>query len=102
MSVSTMRLPSEMVFIWKAIKSYKKGHMINRIVHSWSFHMKFMKLAEGSFHKFHIKCHLCKVLNFLKAIVSGKNVIHDISLLLHHDLKLKISAIPLHGGVMKV
>ena len=28
--------------------------MINRILHSWSFHMKFMKLAEGSFHKFHI------------------------------------------------
>ena len=27
--------------------------MINRILHSWSFHVKFMKLAEGSFHKFH-------------------------------------------------
>ena len=25
--------------------------MINRILHSWSFHMKFMKRAEGSFHK---------------------------------------------------
>ena len=22
--------------------------MINRILHEWSFHMKFMKLAEGS------------------------------------------------------
>ena len=32
-----------------------KGRMINRILHSWSFHMKFMKLAEGSFHKFHMK-----------------------------------------------
>ena len=29
--------------------------MINRILHSWSFHMKFMKLAEGSFQKVHIK-----------------------------------------------
>ena len=23
--------------------------MINRILHSWSFHMEFMKLAEGSY-----------------------------------------------------
>ena len=30
-----------------------KSHMINRILHSWSFHMKFMKLAEG---------HSCKIL----------------------------------------
>ena len=36
--------------------------MINRILHSWSFHMKFMKLAKGSFHKFHIKDHSCKIL----------------------------------------
>ena len=39
----------------KAIKSNFKSHMINRIFHSWSFHMKFMKLAEVSFHKFHMK-----------------------------------------------
>ena len=32
-----------------------KGHMINRILHSWSFHMKFIKLAKGSFDKFHMK-----------------------------------------------
>ena len=32
-----------------------KGHMINRILHSWSFHMKFIKLAEGSCDKFHMK-----------------------------------------------
>ena len=36
----------------------EKGHMVNRILHSWSFHMKFIKLAEGSFHKFHMKCPL--------------------------------------------
>ena len=29
--------------------------MINRILHSWSFHTKFMKLAKGLFHKFHMK-----------------------------------------------
>ena len=45
----------EIMFIFKAIKSHFKGHVINRILHSWSFHMKFMKLAEGSFHKFLIK-----------------------------------------------
>ena len=25
--------------------------MVNIILQSWSFHMKFMKLEEGSFHK---------------------------------------------------
>ena len=32
-----------------------KGHIINRILHSWSFHMKSMILAKASFHKFHSK-----------------------------------------------
>ena len=54
-SVSTMRFLSEIIFILKAIKCHLKGKMINRILHPWSFHMKFMKLAEGSFHKFHMK-----------------------------------------------
>ena len=32
----------------KALKSHFKGpYVINRILHSWSFHMKIMKLAEG-------------------------------------------------------
>ena len=54
-SVSTMRFVIEIMLIFKAIKSHFKGHVINRILHSWSFHMKFMKLAEGSFHNFHMK-----------------------------------------------
>ena len=45
----------ELMFILKAIKSRFKGHMIKRILHLWSFHMKFMKLIEGSFHTFHMK-----------------------------------------------
>ena len=49
-SVSTMRFQIELMFMLKAIKSRCKGHMINRILHSWSFQMKFMKLAEGSFN----------------------------------------------------
>ena len=32
-----------------------ESNMINRILHSWPFHMKFLKLVEDSFHKFHIK-----------------------------------------------
>ena len=31
----------------KVMKPFMKGHIVNRILHSWSFHMKFMKLAEG-------------------------------------------------------
>ena len=31
----------------KAIKSYFKSHMIKRILHSWSFHMNFIKLAKA-------------------------------------------------------
>ena len=54
-SVSTMRFLLEILSTLKAIKSSFKDHMINRILHLWSFHMKFMKLAEGSFHKFHMK-----------------------------------------------
>ena len=54
-SVSTMRYLIELMFILKGINPILKGQMINRILHLWSFHMKFMKLAEGSFHKFHIK-----------------------------------------------
>ena len=45
----------KIIFILKAINPILKGIMINRILHSWSFHMKFMKLSEGSFHKFHMK-----------------------------------------------
>ena len=39
-----------------------KTVMINRILHSWLFHMKFIKLADGSFYKFHINDHSCKIL----------------------------------------
>ena len=40
------------MFTLKAIKSRFKGHMIKRILYSWPFHMKFIKLAKGSFNKF--------------------------------------------------
>ena len=51
-SVSSMRFLVEIMIIVNAIL---KSHMINRILHSRSFPMTFMKLAEGSFHKFHMK-----------------------------------------------
>ena len=47
-------------FHWKCVhfksdKTYFRSHMIKRILHSWSFYMKFIKLAQGSFNKFHMK-----------------------------------------------
>ena len=54
-SVSKMRFLIEIMFILKAIKNILMVYMINRILHSLSFNMNFMKLAEGSFHKVHMK-----------------------------------------------
>ena len=54
-SATTMLIFIENMSTLRAIKSYFKSHMIKRILHSWSFHMKFIKLAEGSFNKFHMK-----------------------------------------------
>ena len=54
-SVSTTRYLLEILSIFKAINLILKGHMINRILHSWSFYIKCMKLAEVSFHKFQMK-----------------------------------------------
>ena len=34
--------------------AFKKSY-IKRILQSWSFHTKFIKLAEGSFNNFHTK-----------------------------------------------
>ena len=42
--------------------------MINRILHSWSFQMKFMKLTEGLFHEFHMNDHSCKILYLWKGM----------------------------------
>ena len=41
--------------IFSILPPILKCHMINRILHSWSFHMKFIKLPEGSFDKFHME-----------------------------------------------
>ena len=41
-TVSAMRFLIEILFILKAVKSQFKSHMINRILRSWSFHMKFI------------------------------------------------------------
>ena len=52
--MSAMRFLIEIMFTLKAINLILKGHMINRILHSLSFHMKFVKLAKGSFLTFHV------------------------------------------------
>ena len=54
-SVTTMQFLIEIMSTSMVIKSYLNGHMINRILHKWSFHMKFIKLTKGSFNKFHMK-----------------------------------------------
>ena len=36
-------------------KFHLNRHKINRILHSWPFHGKLMKLAKDLIHKFHIK-----------------------------------------------
>ena len=41
-----MRFHIEFMLIFNAINPVLKGLMISRIFHSWSFHTKFMKLAE--------------------------------------------------------
>ena len=74
-SVSAMLFLFEIVFIFKAIKSYWKllhteveafnfmsfTDMRNGILHSWSCHMKFTKLAESSFIYFILNDHSCNI-----------------------------------------
>ena len=54
-SVTAVLIFNKNISTLKAIKSYLRSHMIKRILHPWSFHMKFIKLAENSFNKFHMK-----------------------------------------------
>ena len=55
-SVTTMHCFIEIMSTLNAIKDPFESHnMINRILHSLSFHMKFIKLAKGSFDKFNMK-----------------------------------------------
>ena len=54
-SVSTMRFHIEFMLIFKAMKSYFKGSYDKQNLTLVVIFMKSMKLAEGSFHKFHIK-----------------------------------------------
>ena len=56
--MSAMRFLIEIMVILNAIKFQNpilKRHMIDRILRSWSFHIEFMKLADVSFDKFHMK-----------------------------------------------
>ena len=54
-SVTPMLIFTGNMSTLKAVKSYLRSHIIKRILHSWSFHMKFIKHAECSFNKFHMK-----------------------------------------------
>ena len=50
-----MRFHIEFMLIFKAMKSYFKGSYDKQNLTLVVIFMKSMKLAEGSFHKFHIK-----------------------------------------------
>ena len=54
-SMSAVHFLNEVIFILKVIKCHFKGSYDNRILHSWSFPINFMKRALSSFHKFHMK-----------------------------------------------
>ena len=55
-SMSTMHFLIEIKLILKTIESSLKGSYGKQtVLHSSSFHIKYMKLAKGSFHKFHMK-----------------------------------------------
>ena len=54
-SVTTMHCFIEIMSTLKAKQDPFESHMRDRILHSWSFHIKIIKLAEGSFDKFHMK-----------------------------------------------
>ena len=41
-----------MSHLWDARHKWGKSRMIHRILHSWSFHMKFMEQAFSEFNKF--------------------------------------------------
>ena len=53
-NVSAMRFLFEIMFILKAMKCHFKGSYDKQDLTQLSFHMKLMKLANGSFHKFHM------------------------------------------------
>ena len=48
--------------MFKAIKQHLKGHLINRILQEWSFHIKFIKLSKGLFNKLYMNDHSWKIL----------------------------------------
>ena len=52
---SKRKLISYIAPLLNLYRSYPELIYNSSLLNSWSFHMKFMKLAEGSFHKFHIK-----------------------------------------------
>ena len=53
--------------------------MVNKILHSWSFNIKFMKLGNGFFHKFLIKWPFIRDLVFslkLSMITEKEALVH--------------------------
>ena len=73
-SVSTMHFLAEIMLILRAIKSNLKGYMIDRILHSWPFHMKFMNSPKARFINYIGNDHSSKILHIQSTLdISHKN-----------------------------
>ena len=72
-SVTTMLIFIGNKSTLNAIKSYLRSHMIKQILHSWSFHMKFIKLAEGKEID-----HSCKILYVLLHLKQFEHDMHSL------------------------
>ena len=60
------------IFHWnkqtlRLLKSHFNGHMINRILCLWSFHIRLIKLAKASLINFIWNDHSCKILYIMQS-----------------------------------
>ena len=73
-SVTTLQIIIEIKKTLKATNLHLNDHMTNRFLHSWSFHIKWIKLAKGSLNKCHTKWSLvydplCMLGNFSAFVI---------------------------------
>ena len=64
-SVTTAQIFVQIYKRWRRSNCILKGHIKIKILHSWSFHMKFTKLAKSRCIKFISTDHQCKILNIV-------------------------------------
>ena len=79
-----MRFLFETISILNAIKFHFKVSYDSKILNLWSFHMKFMKLADGLFHKFYIKLPLNLWSFHMKFMKLAEGLFHKFYIKLPH------------------